>query len=255
MSTFITYTKNRCEASYRVAYHLGVAGKPYSDGELVKRCLIDVVKCIHPGKEADYSSLALSRNTIQRRQDDIAKQLSLYLLGTNQLTPTFGLCKDLLSMETLSSCTRGEDIFDAAKNACIKNGLELKNLRGICTNGAPAMTGSIKGFVAGFSEFVSKEYDSKRLINLHCIIHQEALCVKSVALNDTLKNVTRIILYILANALHHRQFRDTLQLSETSAEDILYHTAVRWLCQRETSRCVLHLRKEITDYYSTKNKD
>ena len=46
-----------------------------------------------------------------------------------------------------------------------------------------------------------------------------------------------------------------MQLSETSAEDILYHTAVRWLSQGETSRRVLHLRKEITDYYSTRNKD
>ena len=203
MSTFIKSTNNRCEASNRVAYHLGVAGKPYSDGELVKRCLIDVVKCIHPGKEADYSSLALSRNTIQRRQDDIAKQLSLslqtivnkeasllslavdestdikdsaqLLVFIRSLTPTFELCEDLF-METLSSRTRGEDIFVAAKNACIKNGLELKNLRGICTDGAPAMMGNIKGFVGRFSEYVSKEYDNKRLTNLHCIIHQEALC-------------------------------------------------------------------------------
>ena len=38
MSTFIKSTNNRYEASYRVAYHLGVAGKPYSDGELVKQC-------------------------------------------------------------------------------------------------------------------------------------------------------------------------------------------------------------------------
>ena len=36
MSTFIKPANNHCEASYRVAYHLGVAGKPYSDGELVK---------------------------------------------------------------------------------------------------------------------------------------------------------------------------------------------------------------------------
>ena len=85
--------------------------------------------------------------------------------------------------------------------------------------------------MARFSEYVSKEYDNKRLTNLHCLIHQEALCVKSIALkvklNDTLKDVNRIILFILANALHHRQFREILQLSETSAEDILYHTAVR----------------------------
>ena len=67
------------EASCRVAYHLGVAGKPYSDGELVKRCLIDVVKCIHYGKEADYFSIALSRVTMQRWQDDIAQQSKLSL--------------------------------------------------------------------------------------------------------------------------------------------------------------------------------
>ena len=155
-------------------------------------------------------------------------------------------------METLSSRTRGESIFVAAKNACIINGLELKNLHGVCMDGAPAITGNI---VARFSEYVSKECDNKRLTNLHCIIHKEALCVKSIALNDTLKDVNRIILYIRASALHHQQFREILQLSGMSAEDILYHTAVRWLSQGETSRRVLHLRKEITNYYSTKNKN
>ena len=48
--------------------------------------------------------------------------------------------------------------------------------------------------LAKFSERVSKEYDNNQLINLHCIIHQEALCVKSVALNATLKDVNRIML-------------------------------------------------------------
>ena len=67
--------------------------------------------------------------------------------------------------------------------------------------------------------------------------------------------MTRIILYIRANALYHRQFREVLRLIETSGEDILYHTAVRWLSQGETSRHILHLREAITDYYCTKNKD
>ena len=66
LSTFIKSTNNRCEASYRVAYHLVVAWKPYSDGQLVKRCLIDVVKCIHPGTETDYSSVALSQTKINK---------------------------------------------------------------------------------------------------------------------------------------------------------------------------------------------
>ena len=143
MSTFTKSDNNRCEASYRVACHLGVAGKPYSDGKLVERCLIDVVKCIHSGKETDCLSVALPGYTIQRRQNDIAKQLTLslqtkvnkeaslfplavdestdikdsaqLLLFIRSLFPRFDLCEDLLSMKTLSSRTRGEDIFVAVK--------------------------------------------------------------------------------------------------------------------------------------------
>ena len=38
IATFAKSTNSRCEASYRVVYHLGAVGKPYSNGELVKRC-------------------------------------------------------------------------------------------------------------------------------------------------------------------------------------------------------------------------
>ena len=67
--------------------------------------------------------------------------------------------------------------------------------------------------------------------------------------------MNRIVLSIRTNALHHRQFREILCSSETSAEDILYHSAVRWLSMGETSRRVLQLRKETVEYCSTKNKE
>ena len=63
ITTVAKSTNSCCEASYKVAYHFGIARKPYSEGELVKRCLIDVVKCIHSGKVADYFSIAFSRVT------------------------------------------------------------------------------------------------------------------------------------------------------------------------------------------------
>ena len=157
-------------------------------------------------------------------------------------------------METLATCTRGEDIFIAVKNACICSGLDLKYLRGICTDGAPAMTGNQQGFVTRFSDYVSNEYNNKELISLHCIIHQEALCAQSIALNTILKDVNRIILFIRTNALHHRQFREILCSTETSVKDIFYHFAVRWLSIGKTFRRVLQSRKEIVEYYSTKNK-
>ena len=229
ITTFAKSINTRCKASHRVTYHLGVAEKP----ELVKRCFVDVVKCIHTGKEADYSSIALSRVTMQRRQDDIAQQFklslqakinkkeSLFLLAVDEsteindsaqllifvrcLSSSFELCEDFLFMETLATCTRGEDLFIAVKNACIRSGSDLKYLRGICTDGAPAMTSNQQGFVTRFSDYVSNEYDSKELINLHCIIHREASCAKSVALNTILKDVNCIILLIRANSLHHQQ--------------------------------------------------
>ena len=126
--------------------------------------------------ETDYSSIALLRYMIQCFQNDIAKQLtlslqtkvnkeaSLFSLAVDEstdikdsaqllvfirsLSPRFDLCKDLLSMETLSSRIRGEDIFVVVKNICLCNGLDLKNLCGICTDGTPAMTGNLQGFVA-----------------------------------------------------------------------------------------------------------
>ena len=158
-------------------------------------------------------------------------------------------------METLATRTRGEDIFIAVKNACIRSKLDLKYFRGTCTDGAPVITDNQQGFVTRFLDYVSNEYDNKKLINLYCIIHQEALCAKSVTLNTSLKDVNPIILFIRANALHHRQFREILCSSETSAEDILYHTAVRRLSTGETFRRVLQLRKKIVEYYSTKNKE
>ena len=78
-----------------MAYHLGVAGKSYFDGELVQLCLIDVIKCIHSGKEADYSSIALSRVTMQYRQDDIAQHLKLSLqTKINKKESLFSLAVD-----------------------------------------------------------------------------------------------------------------------------------------------------------------
>ena len=58
--TFVKSHNNCCEASYKKAYHRCIAGKPYSNQELVKRCLMDVVKCIRLGKETDYSSIVRS---------------------------------------------------------------------------------------------------------------------------------------------------------------------------------------------------
>ena len=79
-------------------------------------------------------------------------------------------------MATLATRAR-EDKFIAFENACIHSGLNLKNLRGICMDGASAMTGNQLVFVTRFSDYVSNECSNKQLNNLHCNIHQEVFRV------------------------------------------------------------------------------
>ncbi|KAG8239675.1 hypothetical protein J437_LFUL013898 [Ladona fulva] len=153
----------------------------------------------------------------------VNKEESLFALAVDE-------CEDLLSMETLTAHTRGEDIFLAVKKACTQSGVDLKNLRGICTDGAPAMTGKQQGLVARMSYYFSKEHGS---------------CSKSAVLDNILKDVNRVISFIRANALNHRQFLELLHTSESFDE----------LSQGETSHRVLLLHKEIVEFYSMKNKD
>ncbi|CAM5099278.1 unnamed protein product [Eretmochelys imbricata] len=73
-------------ASYYVAWHIAWAKKPYSEGEVVKTCLTDVISILSPENEnlqKKISGLQLSRHTIERRisnlNSDIKSQLHLQL--------------------------------------------------------------------------------------------------------------------------------------------------------------------------------
>ena len=69
-------------------------------------------------KKESLFSLAVDEST------DINKSAQL-LIFVRCLSSSFELCGDFLSMETLATRTRGEDIFIAVKNACIRSGLDL----------------------------------------------------------------------------------------------------------------------------------
>jgi hypothetical protein len=63
------------EATYRVAFKLGAAGKPYADVDLFRECLLEVVQCLEPSQLHKYQDLPLSRRTIVRRQEELAADL------------------------------------------------------------------------------------------------------------------------------------------------------------------------------------
>ncbi|UYV83466.1 K02A2.6-like [Cordylochernes scorpioides] len=72
---FFQQNNNATEATYKVAYILGKRGKPFSDVEMIKECIVEVVKCLHPEKVDKYKPLPLSRGTITERQHELATNI------------------------------------------------------------------------------------------------------------------------------------------------------------------------------------
>ena len=144
-------------------------------------------------------------------------------------------------MESLHGNTQGKN-------------LDIKCLSRLCTDDAPATLGRQKRFVTRFAKFVAEEYDNNNVTSIHCIIHQGALCAKVTDFNDTLRRARQIIIYFRSKSLRHRQLRALLYDCEESLENILCYTPVRWLFQGQTVCRVFNLRREISTFYSTKNK-
>ena len=72
------------EATYRVAFLLGKRGKPFSDVDIIKELIIEVVSCIHPENITKYKELAFSRTTITSHQRELASNLKQQLNSTIQ---------------------------------------------------------------------------------------------------------------------------------------------------------------------------
>ena len=97
-------------------------------------------------------------------------------------------------------------------------------------------------------------YNNNNVTSIHCSIHQEALCANVTDFSDTLSQVNKIIIYIRSNALRHRRLRALLDDSDECLDDVLYYATVLWLSQGQTASRVLNLRREISTFYSTNNK-
>lgn len=120
---------------------------------------------------------------------------------------------------------------------------------GICTDGAPAMTGYIKGFVAHVREL------NADISITHCFLHRETLITKQLPseLNIVLEQCVKMINYIKSRPLKSRLFSQLCQAMESKYESLLLHTEVRWLSRGKIlSR---ELKNEIKIFFEQDNND
>ncbi|XP_026475590.1 general transcription factor II-I repeat domain-containing protein 2-like [Ctenocephalides felis] len=181
-SAFVNQNSAAVAVSYKIAHILGKRGKPFSDIEMIKECIVEAVNRQHElaqniteqlhtiiRNEGVYFSIALDEST-----DKTDSAQVLYFIRA--VTKDFQ--EELLALGTLTGKTRGVDIFENFKEVCDKLQLNVSNLVSVCTDGAPSMRAK-----------------SLREINL---------------LQDTLDKTIAIVNYIRVNAMRHREFRQML---------------------------------------------
>ncbi|UYV82063.1 EPM2AIP1 [Cordylochernes scorpioides] len=252
---FKTEQEAATRASFRVALEIAKRGKPFTDGEMIKECIIAVVEEMCPEKVNLLKTVSMSANTVARRVENIAENISSQLFDKNGHVEWFSLALDestdvsdtaqvllyirgvdksyevheeLLDMYSIHGTTTGTDIFKGVEMAINKKNLRWKNLKCITTDGGKNMSGKDKGVIALVSKAVENDGGSKPLV-LHCIIHQQSLCGKCLDMSDVLKPVISTVNFIRSFGLNHQQFRQFI--AEIGETDLPYHTAHRPLTE------------------------
>ncbi|XP_005817565.2 general transcription factor II-I repeat domain-containing protein 2-like [Xiphophorus maculatus] len=270
------------KTSFVIAHKIAKTGKPFSEGEFIKECLVDSAALICPEKKEEFEKVPLSRRTVTRRVEDISCNLELQLQrevanfdffslaldescdvrDTAQLlvfvrgiTPDFKITEELAAMRSMKGTTTGSDLFMEV-NACMDTlGLKWDRLAGVTTDGCPNFTGKNVGLLKRMQDKVAEIDADQELIFLHCIIHQHVLCKSVLKMNHVINVVSNIVNFIRARALNHRQFVALLEDHASEHSDISYHTPVRWLSLGKVLKRVWDLKTEIREFCEMKGKD
>ncbi|XP_063735224.1 general transcription factor II-I repeat domain-containing protein 2-like [Eleginops maclovinus] len=149
----------------------------------------------------------------------------------------------------------GSDLFTQV-NACMDTlGLKWDKLAGVTTDGCPNLTGKNVGLLKRMQNKVTEIDADQKLVFLHCIMHQHVLWKSVLKMDHVIDVVTKIVTFIRARALNHRQFVALSEEHETEHSDMGYHTAVRGLSLGKVLKRVWDLKAEIREFCEKKGKD
>lgn len=63
------------EASYVVSEMIAKVGKPFTEGEFVKNCILQAASIVCPEKKGQFSNISLSANTVAERISDLSSNI------------------------------------------------------------------------------------------------------------------------------------------------------------------------------------
>ncbi|GFX57302.1 SCAN domain-containing protein 3 [Trichonephila clavipes] len=224
-------------ASYEIAELIAVNLKPHNLAEeiILPACRKIVKTMIGGSADIDICKIPLSNDTIHRRIKDMSENIeqntaktlanSNFALQVDETTDITGnaqliafirfihendIINQLLCCRELPDFTTGKHIFQVISSYLEEIEVSWKSCIGIWTDGAPAMTGHLKGFVAHVKEL------NEDILVTHCFLHREALVTKFFPsdLKIVLEQCVKMVNYIKSRPLKSRLFSKLCQAME-----------------------------------------
>lgn len=263
------------EAALRVCWTLNKHQKPFSDSEIVKKCMLEVAAALFEEKKdvvAAIQGIPLSARSNTRRTEILAADNKSSLLELLQKAPCYAIALDescdivdeeqmstfvrfldieskafreeLLAILPFKGKTRGEDLFKTFDDFMTKSNISYDKMVSLSTDGAPAMIGKEKGLVKRIKD------KNAGLLSYQCIIHQAALCGKlSATLKEVMDSLIKLINFMRSrSALQHRQFKEFLSECDSAHSDLLQYNNVRWLSKGQVIERFWQIKEEVTSF-------
>ena len=269
-----TDNENATQASFLLSYRIARAGKPHTIAEnLIKPCIADIVSCVL-GEDAakKVAAVQCSNNIISDRihkisyhiEDELIcrlKESEMFALQLDESTDVAGLSillvfvrylfegsieEDLFLCTPLETNTTGEEIFKVIDNYMTKHHIDWNKCIDVCSDGAAAMVGKIKGTVTRIKNIAPNCSSS------HCVLHRHALVAKKMpsALKKVLDQAVQIVNYVKSRPLQSRLFKKACEEVGSQHQSLLLHTEVRWLSRGKVLSRLFELRNELTIFFA-----
>ena len=194
----------------------------------------------------EFFSIALDESTDLK---DTSK-LVVFIRG---VTASFTVMEEFLQLVPLHGRTTGKIVCDATLNCLASTGLDLLRLVSITTDGTLAMVGKERGAASLLQKHCADAGNVHKVRNLHCIIHQEALCAKAATLTEVMSVVVKVVNSVLASSMNHRLSCAFLEEVDAHYGDLIYLCEVRWLSRGKMLERVFELRAELVDFLAERN--
>jgi len=275
-------SEDSVKANFVLSEMIAKSSRPFTEGPFIKECFVKACEILCPDKKKVFEGISLSANTVASRiteaGNDFHEQLvraaqnfeafSVALDESTGVTDTafcavfirgvdenLNVTEELLDLLPMKGTTTGRDIFQELEACIDRSGLPWDKLVSVATDGAPAMCSEKVGVVGLVKAKRSQLSLSGPFTAVHCILHQEALCGKSLQMKDVMSVVVKTVNFIQSRGLNHRQFTSFLSDLDTEYGELLYHTEVRWLSRGNVLRRFFSLRQEITLFMAMKDND